>query len=79
MRRLSELDLDPQQRSRLENFLSQKQTIGELNADDFEKIAELGSGNGGVVWSVRHKNSDLIMARKASTVYQPSSCDLSWD
>jgi len=64
MRKLSELDLDPQQRMRLENFLSQKQAVGELNADDFEKIGELGAGNGGVVWSVRHKTSDLIMARK---------------
>lgn len=64
MRKLSELDLDPQQRTRLENFLSQKQAVGELNADDFEKIGELGAGNGGVVWCVRHKSSNLIMARK---------------
>lgn len=63
-KKLNELDLDEQQRTRLEQFLSQKQKLGELSSDDFEKIAELGAGNGGVVWSVRHKSSTVTMARK---------------
>lgn len=63
-KKLNELDLDDQQRTRLEQFLSQKQKLGELSSDDFEKIAELGAGNGGVVWSVRHKSSNVTMARK---------------
>lgn len=63
-KKLNELDLDEQQRTRLEQFLSQKQKLGELSSDDFEKIAELGAGNGGVVWSVRHKSSNVTMARK---------------
>jgi hypothetical protein len=63
-KKLNELDLDPEQRTRLEQFLTQKQTVGELNAEDFEKISELGSGNGGVVWRVLHKKTQLTMARK---------------
>jgi len=35
-----------------------------LSADDFEFIAELGKGNGGVVSKVRYKPTNLIMARK---------------
>jgi len=63
-RKLNELDLDSEQRVRLEQFLTQKQTVGELNAEDFEKIGELGAGNGGVVWQVLHKKTGLTMARK---------------
>jgi hypothetical protein len=66
-KKLNELDLDPEQRTRLEQFLTQKQTVGELNAEDFEKISELGSGNGGVVWRVLHKKTQLTMARKVCT------------
>lgn len=61
---LEELELDEQQRKRLENFLTQKQKVGELNGDDFEKLGELGAGNGGVVTKVRHKPTGLTMARK---------------
>jgi len=63
-KKLNELDLDSEQRVRLEQFLTQKQTVGELNAEDFEKISELGAGNGGVVWQVLHKKTELTMARK---------------
>nr|4AN2_A Chain A, Dual Specificity Mitogen-activated Protein Kinase Kinase 1 [Homo sapiens]4AN3_A Chain A, DUAL SPECIFICITY MITOGEN-ACTIVATED PROTEIN KINASE KINASE 1 [Homo sapiens]4AN9_A Chain A, DUAL SPECIFICITY MITOGEN-ACTIVATED PROTEIN KINASE KINASE 1 [Homo sapiens]4ANB_A Chain A, DUAL SPECIFICITY MITOGEN-ACTIVATED PROTEIN KINASE KINASE 1 [Homo sapiens] len=38
--------------------------LGELKDDDFEKISELGAGNGGVVFKVSHKPSGLVMARK---------------
>ncbi|XP_068226715.1 dual specificity mitogen-activated protein kinase kinase 1 isoform X3 [Palaemon carinicauda] len=61
---IEELDMDDTQRRRLEIFLVQKQKIGELNADDFEKLGELGAGNGGVVNKERHKPSGLSMARK---------------
>ncbi len=61
---LSKLELDDQQRQRMKSFLSQKQKVGELCEDDFEKIGELGAGNGGVVTKVLHKLSGLIMARK---------------
>lgn len=61
---LEGLELDDQQRRRLEAFLSQKQKVGELNADDFDSLGELGAGNGGVVTKVLHRPSGLVMARK---------------
>ncbi|KAG7488043.1 hypothetical protein MATL_G00029790 [Megalops atlanticus] len=63
-KKLGELDLDEQQRKRLEAFLTQKAKVGELKDDDFHRICELGAGNGGVVNKVRHKPSGLVMARK---------------
>ena len=65
-KKLEELELDEQQRKRLEAFLTQKQKVGELKDDDFEKISELGAGNGGVVFKVSHKPYGLIMGRKVS-------------
>ncbi|XP_022908228.1 dual specificity mitogen-activated protein kinase kinase dSOR1 [Onthophagus taurus] len=63
--RLEELDMDDVQKKRIEEFLCQKEKIdGELSDDDFEKLGELGSGNGGVVMKVRHKVLGLIMAKK---------------
>lgn len=64
--KLQELDIDDQQRERLEEFLSQKQKIGELIEDDFKKLGELGAGNGGVVTKVQHHPSGLVMARKVN-------------
>ncbi|XP_060762260.1 dual specificity mitogen-activated protein kinase kinase 2b [Neoarius graeffei] len=63
-KKLEELDLDEQQKKRLEAFLTQKAKVGELKDDDFQQICELGAGNGGVVHKVCHKPSRLIMARK---------------
>ncbi|XP_052021078.1 dual specificity mitogen-activated protein kinase kinase 2 isoform X6 [Apodemus sylvaticus] len=63
-KKLEELDLDEQQRKRLEAFLTQKAKVGELKDDDFERISELGAGNGGVVTKALHRPSGLIMARK---------------
>uniref|UniRef100_A0A8K9X6S0 Dual specificity mitogen-activated protein kinase kinase 1 n=1 Tax=Oncorhynchus mykiss TaxID=8022 RepID=A0A8K9X6S0_ONCMY len=63
-KKLEELELDEQQRKRLEAFLTQKQKVGELKDHDMEKICELGAGNGGVVFKVLHRPSGLIMARK---------------
>lgn len=63
--RLEELDMDDTERRRIEVFLCEKEKIGgDLGDDDFEKLGELGSGNGGVVTKVRHKSSGLIIARK---------------
>jgi hypothetical protein len=53
----------------MEFFLCQKEKIGELSDDDFEKLGELGAGNGGVVMKVRHRSSGLIMARKVTLLY----------
>lgn len=61
---LEELDLDEQQKQRLEAFLTQKAKVGELRDDDFQRICELGAGNGGVVNKECHKPSGIIMARK---------------
>ena len=65
-KKFNELELDDQQRKRLEAFIAEKRKIGELNAEDFEKLAELGAGNGGVVTKVVHKPTSLLMARKVS-------------
>lgn len=67
-RQLEELDIDDLQRERLQVFLRQKQKAGELSDDDFDKLGELGAGNGGVVTKVKHRPSGLIMARKVNIV-----------
>ena len=67
--KLKELDIDDQQRERLQEFLSQKQKVGELLEEDFEKLGELGAGNGGVVTKVAHKPTGLIMARKVKKMF----------
>ena len=42
-------DLDDNQRERLEVFLNCKKQLGELRSDeDFERLSELGAGNGGM-------------------------------
>jgi hypothetical protein len=61
--------MDDTQRKRMEFFLCQKEKIGELSDDDFEKLGELGTGNGGVVMKVLHRSSGLIMARKVIFFY----------
>jgi mitogen-activated protein kinase kinase 1 len=67
--RLEELQMDDTQRKRMEFFLCQKEKIGELSDDDFDKLGELGAGNGGVVMKVQHRSSGLIMARKVFFFY----------
>ncbi|XP_022253276.1 dual specificity mitogen-activated protein kinase kinase 1-like [Limulus polyphemus] len=61
---LEGLDINHQQRKRLEAFLTQKQKVKELNSEDLMNLGELGAGNGGVVTKVAHRPSGLIMARK---------------
>jgi len=62
------MDIEEQHRVALEQFLTQKKEIGELKATDFQKIDELGCGNGGVVWKVLHKPSNVTMARKVRSI-----------
>lgn len=62
-----ELDISEEQRANLRAFLEEKEEIvkhGEMKDSQFESLAELGYGNGGVVMKVRHKPSRTIMARK---------------
>ncbi|RTG86978.1 mitogen-activated protein kinase kinase 1 [Schistosoma bovis] len=64
LKQLAIQDLDDNQRRRLSAFVADKQKIGELHPEDFEKLNELGKGNGGVVSRVRHTTTGLIMAKK---------------
>lgn len=50
-KKLEELELDEQQKKRLEAFLTQKAKVGELRADDLNGSPSWGAGNGG--WSPR--------------------------
>ena len=53
------------QKERLDHFLKRKKELGDLKGDEeFEKLSELGAGNGGVVHCVTHKPSGMIMAKK---------------
>ena len=64
---ISIIETTEEQKKRLEEFLGVKGRIGELkegDEDDFEKICELGAGNGGVVHRVRHRTSATMMAKK---------------
>lgn len=63
-KKLDELNMNDTERKNLELFLTNKQQIGELNPEDFNKQGELGSGNGGVVLKVFHRPTGFIMARK---------------
>ncbi len=60
----NQLDCTDKQKDRMEEFFKAKRAVGELKQDDLVSICELGQGNGGVVWKVRHKPTDTIMARK---------------
>jgi len=58
-------DVDDEQRARLEFFFAQKKQLGKLESEeDFEKISELGAGNGGVVHCVRHIATGTVIAKK---------------
>jgi len=62
---VEDTELSTAQRARMNEFFNQKLLLGsEMNDEDFEKIHELGAGNGGVVSKVRHLKSGIIMARK---------------
>ena len=54
--------VDDKQKERLEYFIKQKKELGDLRGDeDFEKLSELGAGNGGVVHCVKHKTTGKIL------------------
>lgn len=40
----------------------------DLRPQDIEVIKDLGAGNGGTVSKVRHKATNIVMARKASSL-----------
>ncbi|CAF3793927.1 unnamed protein product [Rotaria socialis] len=52
---LEQLDCTDKQKDRMEEFFNSKRAMGELKHDDLVNICELGQGNGGIVWKVRHK------------------------
>ena len=56
-------DVNDEPRMRVELFFAQKKQLGELKTD-FEKISELGAGNGGVVHCVRHMSTWTVIAKK---------------
>ena len=58
------LDITEKQKDKLEEFLNQREKIGDLVNDDLSVEGELGSGNGGVVLKVRHKKTQTVMAKK---------------
>lgn len=51
---------------RVAAFLRERQSMGVdgLTSDQFEKLGELGAGNGGVVLRVCHKPTGIVMAQK---------------
>ncbi|MBZ3879083.1 Dual specificity mitogen-activated protein kinase kinase 2 [Sciurus carolinensis] len=53
LQKLEKLELEEQQKKQLEAFLTQKAKAGELKEDDFERLSELGAGNGGMVTKVQ--------------------------
>lgn len=62
-----DLELSVEQKENMSSFLEEKREIirhGELKEAHFQRLAELGYGNGGVVLKVEHKPSRIIMARK---------------
>ncbi|XP_037592817.1 dual specificity mitogen-activated protein kinase kinase 2-like [Cebus imitator] len=63
-KRLKKLQLDEQQKRRLQAFLTQKAKVGKLKDDYFKRISELGMDNSRVVTKVQHRPLGLIMARK---------------
>lgn len=58
------LDISATQKDKLEDFLRNREKIGDLTNDDLSVEGELGSGNGGVVLKVRHRKSNTAMAKK---------------
>ena len=64
-RTLVGLELNYQQRNRLERFWGQKQLVGTIHSlNQLTDLGELGTGSGGIVFKCKHIKSDQIMARK---------------
>ncbi len=48
---MAEMAMDEEQRKKLELFINNKKKMGDLSGEeDFEKLSELGAGNGGGAW-----------------------------
>lgn len=58
------MDITSEQKWELEKFLKSREEIGDLTNDDLSGEGELGSGNGGVVLKVRHRKTNIEMAKK---------------
>lgn len=74
---ITELELSVEQKANMSSFLEEKREIirhGELKEAHFQRLAELGYGNGGVVLKVEHKPSGIIMARKVCAVLYMCMC-----
>ena len=67
---VQQLDITEKQKDKLEEFLNQREKIGDLANDDLTVEGELGSGNGGVVLKVRHKKTGTVMAKKVKKKIQ---------
>lgn len=61
---LRQLSLSGTQVQRMNEWISQKKQIGELSEEVLERISDLGHGNGGVVHKMRHRKTNVILARK---------------
>jgi mitogen-activated protein kinase kinase 1 len=61
---IQKLDITPNQKDKLEEFLKSREKIGDLKNEDLSVEGELGSGNGGVVLKVRHRSTGIDMAKK---------------
>ena len=65
MNNLAICDVDETQMARLQSFMDLKKRLGEPKPEDkYERLAEIGAGNGGVVYRVKHVESGVEMARK---------------
>eukprot|EP00041_Stephanoeca_diplocostata_P037669 m.1434841 g.1434841 ORF g.1434841 m.1434841 type:complete len:383 (+) comp25081_c2_seq23:127-1275(+) len=66
--KMDELDFSSDtQRQNYEAFVFNKAKFLDIKStspDDFKLVKTLGKGNGGVVYAVRHKPTDLLLARK---------------
>ena len=68
---VSEMDICSEQKTYMKEFLQKKKrvvdvfgTSGGMKEEDYDRLEELGSGNGGSVLRVKHKMTDVEMARK---------------
>ncbi len=59
--------VDDAQLGRFREFLFSKTKLfdmGRVQPADFQELQELGRGNGGSVWKVRHRPTGIVLARK---------------
>nr|WEL12727.1 mitogen-activated protein kinase kinase 1 [Halisarca dujardinii] len=68
---VSKMDVCSEQKTYMEDFLKTKKRVvevfgpnGGMKEEDYDRLEELGTGNGGSVFRVRHKLAGIEMARK---------------